>query len=292
MVLTNPRFSTVSLVKAGANEKDFALVRKGLFDMLKLHPTVKDAVVKMLAGMVEKLLALVQAIKESTDDPSASTDVPAELVTQLVALHDGFATAIGAMVPDAMAAQPGNGGGVVAPTDEEKLQLIVGQLQSMIAELEKGGIAKSAAVTAVAKGMSLKKGVMGMQKIYNDGFTKFLSLLLELLPLVMAMQDANIEVVDPTAAPAMAAPGGAAPPGVVSEDEMAKKVNDAVAKALEPIVGQLTTIGSRVEAVAKARPIGGAINDDGEPTSRDGARSKKSIREEAAEELGANSLLR
>lgn len=292
MVLTNPRFPAVSLVKAGANEKDFALVRKGLLEMLKLHPTVKDAVVKMLAGVVEKMVALVQVVKDSAEDQSAPTDVPAELVTQLVALHDGFATAIGAMVPEAMAAQPGNGVGAAVPSDEEKLQMIVGQLQSMIAELEKGGIAKSAAVTAVAKGMSLKKGVMGMQKIYNDGFTKFLSLLLELLPLVMAMQDANIEVVDPTAAPAIAAPGGVAAPAiVVDNDDMAKKVNEAVAKALEPIVGQLTTIGSRVEAVAKARPIGGAINDDGEPTSRDGTRSKKSIREEAAEELGANSLL-
>lgn len=292
VVLTNPRFSTVSLVKAGANERDFALVRKGLFGMIKLNPTVKDAVVKMLAGVVEKMVALVQVVKDAEEDPTAPTDVPAELVTQLVSLHDGFATAIGAMVPDAMAVQPGNGG-AVAPTDEEKLQLIVGQLQSMISELENGGVAKSAAVVAVAKGMTLKKSVFSMQKIYNDGFTKFLSLLVELLPLVYAMQDANIEVVDPTAAPALAAPGGVAPPGVIVADEMAKMVNGAVAKALEPIVGQLSTINTRVEAVAKARPIGGGIHDDGEPQSRDGAagRAKKSIREQVAEDLGPNSLL-
>lgn len=293
VVLTNPRFSTVSLVKAGANERDFALVRKGLFGMIKLNPTVKDAVVKMLAGVVEKMVALVQVVKDAEEDPAAPTDVPAELVTQLVSLHDGFATAIGAMVPDVMAVQPGNGGAAVAPTDEEKLQLIVGQLQTMITELEKGGVAKSAAVVAVAKGMTLKKSVFSMQKIYNDGFTKFLSLLVELLPLVYAMQDANIEVVDPTAAPALAAPSGAAPPGVIVADEMAKMVNSAVAKALEPVVGRLTNIDARVEAVAKARPIGGGIHDDGEPQSRDGAtgRAKKSIREQVAEDLGPNSLL-
>jgi hypothetical protein len=214
-------------------------------------------------------MATLDIVKNAAEDPSLPSTVPSELGNELVAMSNGFTDALVKMYPDA-SAQGGEGGAApvasAAPTADEKLASLIEFVETLKSDLTAKGFAPSGGVASVAKAIGIKKNVMASMKVYNDGFSKFIALLLELLPLVTAMQEAEMAPVDPTAAPAGATPTATAPETVSEEANnkaIAKGVETALkALGIDKLPQQLKGIEERVEVVAKARPGSAGLNDD------------------------------
>lgn len=303
--LRDGRFPLVAFVKHGANMRDFApQIQKGL--VMKINPGTKAAACKALGAFAERSVAMADAIGKGEDDPAAPALLPEEMALSVTTMGTDFAKEMGALLPQAAAAEPAAPAAPVAPVapvapaDVEMTAEMVTSAESGIAKqdelvsvIEKGlkKALNSKNVVKVAKGLddvaafrkamgdfpiakaAAKKLTFGQyMKMQGTLLERFMQLVMEFLPLLaQADEEGPASAMEPVAAEP-AAPAGP------SAEEMSKSITSAVEMAVAKsmagmdaaITARLAPMGDQLIAIAKSREGSNGLPPEARPSPADG----------------------
>lgn len=257
--LKDGRFPIVALVGHGANMHDWALQAKG--QPMKIHPATKAAACKALGGLAERSVAMADAINKGEDDANAPGTLPEEMALSVTSMGADFAKAMEAFMPKAAPQQQAPADPEVEMTAEmvaaseaqaaqqtKALDAIEKVMKARlttknVAKIAKGLDAvaefrKAASETPIAKGAAKKLTFSQYMKMQGTLLERFMALVMEFLPLLVAGDGGAAMESEP-------APADASEPPAV---DMAKTVTEAVEKATQLAVAKaMDQVGAKID---------------------------------------------